>query len=755
MILLRSFRILTFALVLLSIVGLCVAQHSLQLLLWAGTLAAMSWYFTEGPRVLILPRWISNVLVIAASLWVFVDLFQHTGDVMRVLGRFAVWLTLIKLYERRTARDHAHLLTLSLLLMMTGCLQSDDLFFGIVLLLYSALGLYVLLLYQLYASFEQSRNERQTSIPKDYRLVPPLKPILGRHAGLQFRAQAAGIATLGTLLSVAIFISYPREVGMNMLGMFRPPFANRITQFNWEIDLNAGGRINESRVRAFAVQLLDANGQPYRRDDPLLLRGAVLDRYLGGGRWKSSADITRSESVIETRAGEWTPVSRHDRQAIGDVTQRFTVYRASQGISPIFSEYAPVAVLTESPVTLEYNPQVQTLRTDESSRRVLNYSVKAAFRAPLPPGHRLGNRVVSEWFPGYQQKQLREFTRSILLHAGVRVGRPEVEEEVTEWNRNAVTALTRHLQSSGEFTYTSDLRNVVYASREDDPIIEFLTRHKRGHCEFFASGLAAMCHSIGIPARVAVGYIAYQYDDATQEYIVLEANAHAWVEVAIDEQGWATVDPTPPGSVIFAQESSDNFASTVREIYSAFDGDWSNNIMAFDSVTQSKLADSFHQSWSSRITNALGAVREWMEQVNRFFNVGPGGYIWMGTVALAIVIAVIALMKLMKRTRAIRRTLQLQHVRGPEHNRMLRQLGFYLDMLAVLHRGGRPKPEWQPPAHFAQSLAGRDPIVAELVRRLTDLFYAGRYGRHELQQAQIEEARLLVQDLATSLKVRL
>ena len=48
--LLRSFPPLAFALVLLSIVGICAAQRSVGLLLVAGTLAALSWSITEGPR---------------------------------------------------------------------------------------------------------------------------------------------------------------------------------------------------------------------------------------------------------------------------------------------------------------------------------------------------------------------------------------------------------------------------------------------------------------------------------------------------------------------------------------------------------------------------------------------------------------------------------------------------------------------------------------------------------------------------------
>ena len=90
--LLRSFPIMAFALVLLSIVGFCAAQKSVVLLLVAGTLAALSWYVTEGPRGRTLPRWVSSLLVIAVSISVLIDLAQHREDVLGVLGRFCVWL---------------------------------------------------------------------------------------------------------------------------------------------------------------------------------------------------------------------------------------------------------------------------------------------------------------------------------------------------------------------------------------------------------------------------------------------------------------------------------------------------------------------------------------------------------------------------------------------------------------------------------------------------------------------------------------
>ena len=132
--LLRSYPLMAFALVMLGIVGQCIAQSSLGLLTVAGSLAAMSWFVTEGPRGRALPRWVSNILTIGVGLNVIVDFVQHMPDYPGVLGRFTIGLTLIKLYERKTARDHAQLLALSLLLMLTGCLMSSSLLFGVAMM---------------------------------------------------------------------------------------------------------------------------------------------------------------------------------------------------------------------------------------------------------------------------------------------------------------------------------------------------------------------------------------------------------------------------------------------------------------------------------------------------------------------------------------------------------------------------------------------------------------------------------------------
>lgn len=74
-------------------------------------------------------------------------------------------------------------------------------------------------------------------------------------------------------------------------------------------------------------------------------------------------------------------------------------------------------------------------------------------------------------------------------------------------------------------------------------LVEFL-EDKRGYCEQFAASMAIMARSLGIPARVAVGYMpGSNVGDATWEVKVHDA--HAWPELYFEGFGWIRFEPTP------------------------------------------------------------------------------------------------------------------------------------------------------------------------------------------------------------------
>ena len=93
-------------------------------------------------------------------------------------------------------------------------------------------------------------------------------------------------------------------------------------------------------------------------------------------------------------------------------------------------------------------------------------------------------------------------------------------------------------------------------SRDDavDPIVDFLFRERRGHCEYFASAMTLLARQAGVPARMAVGYRVSEWNPIGQYHIVRERNAHAWTEVYY-EDAWHTVDATAASSLPMPTET--------------------------------------------------------------------------------------------------------------------------------------------------------------------------------------------------------
>ena len=76
-----------------------------------------------------------------------------------------------------------------------------------------------------------------------------------------------------------------------------------------------------------------------------------------------------------------------------------------------------------------------------------------------------------------------------------------------------------------------------------DAFATFLAE-RRGYCEQFAATMAAMLRTLGVPARVAVGFTAgTRQPDGS--YLVTNRDAHAWPEVWLATAGWVRFEPTP------------------------------------------------------------------------------------------------------------------------------------------------------------------------------------------------------------------
>lgn len=76
-------------------------------------------------------------------------------------------------------------------------------------------------------------------------------------------------------------------------------------------------------------------------------------------------------------------------------------------------------------------------------------------------------------------------------------------------------------------------------------IEDFLLRSRSGYCEQFAGAMAIMARELGIPTRMAVGFVPGTYDDEAAAWQLTARDLHTWPELWLDGWGWVAFEPTP------------------------------------------------------------------------------------------------------------------------------------------------------------------------------------------------------------------
>jgi len=105
---------------------------------------------------------------------------------------------------------------------------------------------------------------------------------------------------------------------------------------------------------------------------------------------------------------------------------------------------------------------------------------------------------------------------------------------------DATLALNSFFTSPGNgFSYQLE----TAPGNSGDALVDFLFDGRAGYCEQYASAMAIMLRTLGIPARVAVGFTAGI--DTGDFRLITTQDAHAWVEAWFPGTGWLPFDPTP------------------------------------------------------------------------------------------------------------------------------------------------------------------------------------------------------------------
>ncbi|MCB1844905.1 MAG: DUF3488 domain-containing transglutaminase family protein, partial [Halioglobus sp.] len=143
-----------------------------------------------------------------------------------------------------------------------------------------------------------------------------------------------------------------------------------------------------------------------------------------------------------------------------------------------------------------------------------------------------------------------------------------LETDISDWRRSTETRLpsgsnprTRQLaramraQAGDDAAYAQALldkfnrENYVYTLKPgtlptDDAMDHFLFESRRGFCEHYAYAFAFMMRAAGVPARVVAGYQGGEVNPVNKTVIVHQFDAHAWVEIWLEGEGWRRIDPT-------------------------------------------------------------------------------------------------------------------------------------------------------------------------------------------------------------------
>lgn len=96
--------------------------------------------------------------------------------------------------------------------------------------------------------------------------------------------------------------------------------------------------------------------------------------------------------------------------------------------------------------------------------------------------------------------------------------------------------------TDGSFSYSLDAPGGEEGNLE---AIDAFLQARSGYCTHYATAFALLARELGVPSRVAMGFLPSDATDESGAYVVTMRQLHAWAEVWLDGIGWVGVDVTP------------------------------------------------------------------------------------------------------------------------------------------------------------------------------------------------------------------
>ena len=747
MTLLRQLPFIVFVLALISVVAQGVAQENPLLLIIAGTIAVVSWYITEWKGGHTLPVWVARALLIPVVAYALIESLQGSADLRPILGRFLLFLLLIKLYEEKTSQNYGLILLLSFVLMIVGCLLVAGPLFAVLLISYAVLSTLGLMLYQLFDARDIATHDRERPVPAGV-IMPPLRPVYSRGLLRQFFVLTLMLGVLGFIISCFVFLFYPRVIQSGMLSGVMTS-TRRVTSFNDNIDLFGNLSVTPSASRVFRLQLRDEHDQPIRMSLPLRLRASVFEVYEDGLWFSRQADQSDLIAVDSSKFEYFAPIVAPEEY----VRQKFILSLRMQALPSL---YAPFALRADDEIEVNYKPEVQTIALSPPRQRVVEYEVLSK----LQPSDLLLTELTDDVDPlpmvelSTPDPRVQAMAYSLMDAAGIPRQSPSSLDERWNWSRQAANVFLREL-SSGRYRYLLDIGSqfsLNEISRLGDPISWFLLDAKQGHCQYFATALAVLCQSVGVEARLVTGFLSVLYDDDANEYVVLAQNAHAWTEVRTGLRAWTPMDATPPGALSEFYIRDLSIANSLRWLYEDLENTWNTSVLEFDSNAREQISRNLGLDIWGFITGAWEQIAKWGQYFNRSFHYGVGGYVWLGIVTVSVLLLLCVFIQVRVRFSRADQAMHLANYGYQRRRELRREAHFYVDMLGLLAKNGIRKPAWKSPLFFAQEIAVDREQVGGLIRILTLRYYDIRFGSGQLSLAEKEDSKAKFEELRSLLE---